>query len=114
MGGILDFLTLFRNLHVSRPNLQTRMATFGDNYCNFEGIKSPRSQRPDLHAFLLLDELVPGKPGNDLISASEHDEFYLDIDMEQLNAVISDAQIEELVRCGVRYESVYGCLAMFA
>ena len=99
---------------MSQINLCDRMDAFENVYGKFKDIVAPRSQRPDLHAFLLLDELVPGKPGHDLISASKHDEFYLDIDMEQLNAVISDAQIEELVRCGVRYESVYGCLAMFA
>lgn len=59
----------------------------------------------------MLDELVPGT--SDIVSASNHDEFFLDIDCDALNRAASDAQIRDLVRCGVRYSSEYRCLCMF-
>lgn len=73
-----------------------------DEYIKFGRIQNKRSQRPDLHAFLLLDELVPGSM--DIIGDSAHDEFYLDIDIYSLAKVISEAQIIELIRCGVRLD----------
>ena len=93
-------------------NLAERFEQVNDEYLEFERIASPRSRRPDLHAFLLLDELQPGR--RDLIEAAEHDVFYLNIDVDTLEAVITDEQILELVRCGVRMDTEYHCLAMFA
>lgn len=74
--------------------------THNDEYITFERVVTKRSQRPDLHAFLLLDELVPGD--RDIIACGEHDEVYLSIDVEALAAVVTEAQVIELVRCGVR------------
>lgn len=85
---------------------------FENEFLTFHLVAEPRSQRRDLHAFLLLDELVPGsKP---LISAAEHDEYYLEIDCEALNKVATDEQLLELRRCGIRYDSEFDCLAVFA
>lgn len=81
-------------------------------YLKFDRVENKRSQRPDLHAFLLLDELVPGK--HDMISAAEHDEFFIDIEVSDLEKVINDAQVIELIRCGVMYDSGNDCLHMFA
>lgn len=83
-----------------------------DDFLKFEGIEKPRSKRPDLHAFLLLDELVPGD--SDMVSAAEHDEIFLHVDPEALAAVVTLDQIRELRRCGVRYDSSTDSLAMFA
>lgn len=93
-------------------NLAERFSQFGDEYIEFERIASKRSHRPDLHAFLLLDELQPGQ--RDIVEAAEHDVFYLNIDVDALEAVITDDQILELVRCGVRLDTEYHCLSMFA
>ncbi len=82
----------------------------GEEYIKFERVSNKRSSRPDLHAFLLLDELIPGD--RDMVCAAEHDEIYLDVDLDELAAVITKEQAIELVRCGVR-ESNDG-LAMFA
>ena len=42
---------------------------YGDEeFLKFERVENKRSQRPDLHAFLLLDELVPDK--SDIIAAT--------------------------------------------
>lgn len=83
-----------------------------DEYLKFDRIQKPRSNSPDMHAFLLLTELVPLKKGEDLISHSGHDEFFLAIDPKQVVAVASEEQLIELHRCGVRYEE--DSLCMFA
>jgi hypothetical protein len=83
-----------------------------DEYLEFSRIIKPRSNRPDLHAFLLLDRLAPGN--KDLISAAEHDVFFLDVDMEVLAANATEDDIRDLIRCGVRYDTDYDCLTMFA
>lgn len=93
-------------------DLHDRFEQFEDEYGKFDRIENPRSKRPDLHAFLLLDEIQPGT--RDLISASEHDEFYLDIDCEAFAAVATDDQIKELVRCGIMHSDDLDSLSMYA
>lgn len=82
-----------------------------DIYLKFEEvIENPRSRRPDLHAFLLLDELMP--ENRDIVNAAEHDVIYLDIDVDELEKVVSEDHIKELVACGVSFDSEYDCLSM--
>ena len=83
-----------------------------DEFLEFKDVKPKLSQRPDLHAFLLLDQLCPGK--GDIIACAEHDEFWLDVDVEELAKVITKEQVIDLVRCGVRYDKRVDSLAMFA
>lgn len=68
--------------------------------------------RPDLHAFNLLDRLLPGSK-NDIVAVAEHDEIWLDIDCDELAKVATTQDIEALVRCGVRYDSDLESLALF-
>lgn len=93
-------------------NLIDNFEKYNDEFCKFENVQNKLSNRPDLHAFILLDKLAPGN--SDIISASEHDEFYLDIDLKKLVSVITEEQILDLVRCGIRYDTSYDCLSMFA
>ena len=67
-------------------------------FLKWDRVESRRSQRPDLHAFLLLDELQPGN--RDMVCAAEHDEFWLGINVERLAEVITSEQCIELQRCG--------------
>jgi hypothetical protein len=83
----------------------------GREFLGFEKVQNKRSNRPDLHAFLLLDRLFPGK--KDIVSAAEHDKIYLDIEGDQI-AILSDDEIIELSRCGVMYDGENDCLCMFA
>ena len=84
-----------------------------DEYIKFENVKDKLSGRPDIHAFLLLDRLVPS-PGSDMVAYSEHDEFYLDVSLDDLSkSLIAEADIVDLVRCGVRIWNGEG-LCMFA
>ena len=93
-------------------NLAEVFEKFDDDYIKFERIENKLSGRPDLHAFLLLDKLMPGT--RDMVSAAKHDEIYLDVDCEKLAEVASEDDILTLTRCGVRYEGDTDSLCMFA
>lgn len=99
------------------PTLEERLDRITDNvsgdYLKFERVENKLSERPDIHALILLDRLQPN-PGRDIISCAEHDIVYLDIDTEKLNEIITDQQVQELARCGVHYDSDGDGLAMFA
>lgn len=93
-------------------NLHERFEQFAEDFLDFDKVENQRSTRRDIHAFLLLNELQPGK--RPIVSASEHDEFFLDVDCANLADVVTDDQIRELVRCGVRCDGSYDSLCMFA
>ena len=61
-----------------------------------------KSKRKDLHAFNLIDEIVPGEI--DIVSCAEHDQIWLEVELSDLAEVITKEQIVELVHCGIRYE----------
>ncbi len=81
-----------------------------EEFLKFERIKNKLSSRPDLHAFMLLDSLIPGY--RDMVGAAEHDETFLSIEPDELAEVATDEQIIDLIRCGVRYDHDDG-LCMF-
>lgn len=95
--------------------LQDLFERHNDDFQHFERVANPTSKRSDLHAFMLLDRLVPGVAGDcgDMVSSASHDEIYLTIEPKRLAAVINEEQVLELVRCGVRYDSRNGGLCMF-
>ena len=93
-------------------DLESTFEKFSDEYIQFERVEGKLHARPDLCALTLLDLLVPGN--TDIISAAEHDVFYLDIDLEKLAEVATEDDILLLVRCGVMYDGAYNCLSMFA
>ena len=84
---------------------------YDGEYLKFDLVVEKKSSRPDLHAFILLNEIVPGS--RDIISAAEHDQFYLDVDYDKLAEVATEAQIIDLIRCGVLFDEGDG-LSMFA
>ena len=49
---------------------------------------------------MLLDQLLPGD--SDIVSAAEHDEIFMDVDLEELAKVVTVQQVTDLVRCGVQ------------
>lgn len=85
--------------------------TLSDEYLRFDRVENKMSSRPDLHAFILLNELVPRD--RDIVSSAAHDEIYLDVTPEELNAVATEHHIIELIRCGVRLCKETDSLAMF-
>lgn len=84
---------------------------FEDEYLYFDRVENKLSNRPDLHAFIMLDRIVPGK--YDIVFASGHDEIYLDVSVGDLDAAgITDNQVRDLVRCGVRLDKYKEYLCM--
>lgn len=95
-----------------------RMIELFDNsedkeFLRFERVKNKLSNCPDIHAFILLENLCPPKKGEDMVGSASHDEIYLNVDVDKLADVITVEQIIDLVRCGVRYDESCGSLAMF-
>ena len=70
------------------------------------------TKRRDLNAFLLLEKHLPGE--GDIVSAAEHDEFFLDVALEDLAKVVTEEDVKNLIRCGVRVDDYREGLAMFA
>jgi len=87
----------------SYEELREFAATQADEHSKFSRVENKLSNRPDLHAFLLLDQLCPGD--RDMVCAATHDVIYLDPDTEALARVITPEQVIELIRCCVRFES---------
>jgi hypothetical protein len=83
-----------------------------NEFLNFDKIQNKRSSRADLHAFMLLDQLIPDS-GEDIIVASEHDQIYLAIGLEELAKVATRDHIIELKRCGVMVDDMNEGLSMF-
>ena len=84
-----------------------------EEYLKFERIPKERrlSLRPDLNAFLLLDRYTPAN--QDIVGAAEHDEIWLNIDLDDLAGVITEEDIVTLLRCGVRFDGDTDSLAIF-
>ena len=88
--------------------LEERFEQFSDDYREFDRIEAPLSRRPDLHALLLLDEIVP-EVDKGILGDSTHEAIFLNIDMPAFAYDVTDDQIQELVRCGVRIEEGLLC-----
>lgn len=91
--------------------LEQRFEQHNNEYLKFDKVEAKRSNRPDLHAFLLLDSLFPADVV--MVSAAEHGEIFLNVDLDLFSDFIRDETIIELVRCGVRLNNAHDCLAMF-
>lgn len=80
-----------------------------------EALPTDYKNRPrpaDLVAFNLLNQLFPDHA--DMVSAAEHDEIWLAVTGEELEASsITQEQVNTLVQCGVHWDSCIDCLHMF-
>lgn len=93
-------------------DLEELFEQYEDEYGQFSKEVNPLHKRPDLCAFLLLDKLVPG--GDDIVSAAEHDQIWLDVDCEALAKAATADDVRTLARCGVMYDEDHECLSMWA
>ena len=80
-------------------------------FLRFDLVGRTGTTRPDLAAFILLDQLCPAT--GDIVSGASHDEIYLNIEVDQLANVITEEQVIELIRCGVRYDDQTESLCKF-
>ena len=83
-------------------DLEECFEKFSGEYLNFSRLEKKRANRPDLHVFLLMDELQPGS--SDIVSTATHDKFFIGVDLRKLAAVITEEQVRELVWCGVHLD----------
>ena len=74
-------------------------AKYDTDYLKFDFIEKKFSTRADIHAFILLDNLVPGIC--DIIYDSNHEYVILNINIEVLAEVITEDQVRDLRRCGI-------------
>jgi len=77
-------------------------------FLEFERIEAPRHRRPDMCAFLMLDEIQPGD--RDMVSDARHDEVYLDFDVDAAADKLTPEILRDLSRCGVRYDEGSFCM----
>lgn len=71
----------------------------------------PPTMPDDLRAMTILNNLLPGS--RDMVACAEHDQIWLDTDLEGLARVASISDIEDLVRCGVWLDHEAESLSMF-
>jgi len=71
------------------------------------------TQRRDLRAFTLIDNLLPGRSG-DIVSDAQHDMIWLDVNLDELAEVITEEQIQELIMCGCMVDEDLEGLCMYA
>jgi hypothetical protein len=83
--------------------LQDLFESHRGEYLSFKDIEVKRARRADLHAFIMLDELVePSHEDDDIVSCSGHDIIYLGLTAKQLAAANPTMeQVIDLIRCGV-------------
>ena len=93
-------------------DIQKELEVYADDHLRFKDVTEKLSSRPDLCAFLILERLIPNETG-DIISASEHDEIYIDVDVKKLEKVATEEDIRNLVACGVMYDEENDSLSMF-
>lgn len=81
-------------------------------YGDFEKILGTLSTRPDMHAFRLIENLLPNKKF-DMIASAEHDQIWLGVDPEELAAVATPEIIRQLVACHIFFDDQYDGLGMW-
>ena len=84
-----------------------------DEFLEFEHIERPYSRFQDVHAFILLEVLLPRTIKGDMITASEHDQIYLAPDVKKIVKNMTREQAIDLRRCGVLYDEDTDSLFMF-
>ena len=96
---------------MEQENLHQFFEDHNDEFLKFDRVENKLSSRADLHAFLLLDKLVPGT--SDIVGSAAHDEIFLSTDVEELLKVATEDQLIELSRCGIFYNEEYECLMSY-
>jgi hypothetical protein len=97
--------------------LETLFEKHHEEHGEFQKVKKPRSKRADLNALMLIDSLVTYDESlgdsEDIISASEHDQAWISIEPERLAPFVTEEQVIELIRCGIRYDREHDAFCFF-
>jgi hypothetical protein len=97
---------------IDRRKLKKRFEALGRESLSFDHVKPKLSRFPDLHIFRRLEEWFPESHLDTLIESSENEQIYLFPSPQQLET-LSDAQIRELLSCGVDYDERVNELSMY-
>lgn len=92
-------------------DLQALFDKHGDEFLNFQLIENPRHPLRDVCAFLMLHDLAPMK--RVAVSYASHDQIALAAEPTLVAASATEAQVIDLIRCGVRYSADQDCFEMF-
>lgn len=92
-------------------DIEAEFEKHNDNYARFEDMPNKRSNCAEIHAFLLLNELIPTER---MICSAKHDQIWLDVEIEKLAEIITPEQVAELSICGVFYDDDTELLSMFS
>lgn len=82
-----------------------------DDFGDFDKVTKKRSPYKDLHAFMLLAELMPGEWN--IVGSAEHDKIYLSLNVVDLAPFLTPELVYELMHCGIMYDSDAEALAMY-
>lgn len=69
------------------------------HYGKFDNVEVKLSGRPDLHAFIFLDQIYP-RP-SDMVSSAVGDQIWLDPKISNLVGKVNENMVIDLIRCGV-------------
>lgn len=82
-----------------------------NEHLKFERVQNKRSERRDLHAFIVLSELLPSSLP--IISGAEYDQIWIEADPEDLAQKATEQQLIDLRRAGLCYDSGVESFYMF-
>lgn len=97
---------------LDRDNLHDLFEKHDDEYIKFERVKKKLHKCPDIHAFLLLEQIAPIQEGygSDIVAGANHDEIYLGTDLDLFCENATEEQLIDLIRCGIRYDNDGFCM----
>lgn len=78
-----------------------------NDFADFDKIAKPLHPSPDICAMLLLHKLAPLPHGTDAIDWANQETVCINVDIEKLVEVVTDADVEILARCGLMFLSQY-------
>lgn len=93
-------------------NLKELFEKHDGEYGHFERVQNKLSDKPDLHAFLLLNKTCQSTKG-DLITAAEHDKIWLGTLIASFETNATEEIVVELIRCGVMFDDQFQSFSMF-
>lgn len=96
----------------STAALKAAFSRHADEYCKFESVERPYDLRRDACALALLDRLQPAAAAGRMFAEAQNGEIWLNVDVGELAVVITEADVKDLLRCGVRLDSQYAALSM--
>jgi len=94
-------------------NIYKAFERHNEEFLKFEDIPNKRSKYRDVHAFLLIEKILPDDDEPKIVSSSGSSEIWLSVDVHELSKLVSEEDVLELVRCGIRYDSNKHSLSMF-